>query len=92
MSSKIDAFISEVRCRPGFVAASATDSNWIDQLAAIERLLYSIDRMADDDPAILEIFDKIQEVIGRRDFATKAKLLDLGRLLAQVRDTIKFVH
>jgi hypothetical protein len=45
-----------------------------------------IDRKADDDPQMIEIFDKIQTVIGRSDLSMKQRLIQLGRLLAQARD------
>jgi hypothetical protein len=45
--------------------------------------------MANNDPAIIDIFDKIQDVIGRIDLSMKAKLLEVGRLLTQVRDHMK---
>jgi hypothetical protein len=68
---------------PGFVKASAADPNWIDQLAAVERLLYAIDRKADDDPATIEIFDKILAVIGRSDpgyrYASSSGSVHVGR-------------
>jgi hypothetical protein len=92
MTDKIEAFITEVRNMPGFVAASATDPKWIAELEALERLLNALDRQADDDPGMIEIFDKIQSVVGRADLPIKQRLLEVGKLLAQVRDAIKIVH
>jgi hypothetical protein len=92
MTAKIDAFLTEVRTMPGFVAASATDPKWIEHLAGIERGLNAVDRAADNNPAMLDALDKIRDVIGRADLSTKAKLLEVGKLLTQVRDTIKITH
>jgi hypothetical protein len=61
MSTKIEAFIAELQRMPKFVAASATDPHWIAELAAIERGLIAIEQKADDDPQMLDAFDKIEE-------------------------------
>jgi hypothetical protein len=92
MNAKIDAFITEVRNMPGFVKASATDPKWIAGLEAIERGLNAIDRKADDDPGMIEIFDRIQSVVDRVDLPIKQRLLEVGKLSAQARDAIKIVH
>ena len=86
MSDKIDSFISEIRNRPKFIAAAASDSNLSDHLNNIERGLFFLDRQADNDPATIEIFDKILIVIGRNDLTLKQRLLELGKLLVQFRD------
>src|SRR6266705_2649360 len=86
MSTKIDAFISEIRARPEFVAAAALDPKKSDDLDTIEYGLNVIDRWADDDPATVDIFDKIQNVIGRGDLSIKQRLLEMGELLTQFRD------
>jgi hypothetical protein len=92
MTAKIDAFLAEVRNMPGFVAAVAKDPERIQEIEGIECALLAVDRLANDDPAIIDIFDKIQDVIGRADLSLKQRLLEVGRLLTLVRDTIKFVH
>jgi hypothetical protein len=92
MSTKIDSFITEARNMPGFVAASATDPNWIEQLAGIERGLNAIDRAADNNPAMLDALDKIHAVISRSDLSIKQRLLAIGELLVSARDSIKIVH
>jgi hypothetical protein len=92
MTAKIDAFLIEVRNMPGFVAASATDPKWIEQLAGIDRGLNAVDRQADNDPAMLDVLDKIQDAIGRAGLSLKERLLEVGKLLNEARDTIKIVH
>jgi hypothetical protein len=92
MSTKIDAFLTEVRNMPGMITASASDPKRLAELEGIERALAAVDRLADEDPAILDFFDKIQTVAGRADLSTKAKLIEVGKLLMQVRDAIKIVH
>jgi hypothetical protein len=86
MSNKIDVFLTEVRNMPKFVAASAIDPKWTEQLAAVERLLNAIDRKADDDPATIEIFDKILAVIDRSNLSLKERLLAIVELFVQFRD------
>jgi hypothetical protein len=86
MSAKIEAFLTEIRNMPGFVAASAIDPKWIAELDAIERMLNAIDRKADDDPQTIEIFDKLLIVIDRNDLSLKQRLLEVGKLLVQFRD------
>jgi hypothetical protein len=49
-------------------------------------LLNKLDRQADDDPRMIEAIDKIQGVVGRRDLSIKQRLLEVGKLLVQVRD------
>jgi hypothetical protein len=92
MTDKIDAFIAEIRARPEFVAAAAVDPKKSDELDAIERGLNAIDRQADNDPATIEIFDKIQHVIGRSDLSIKQRLLGIGKLLTQARDAGRSVN
>jgi hypothetical protein len=86
MSAKIDAFIAEVRTSPEFVAASAADSQYPDHLDNIACGLSEVDRQADSDPKMIAIFDNIQDVIVRNDLSLKQRLLELGKLLTQVRD------
>jgi hypothetical protein len=92
MITKLDAFLSEVLNMPGFVAASAANPKWIGELEGIERALLAVDRLANDDPAMIDLFDKIQDVIGRSDISTKAKLLEVAKILVQVRDAMKMIH
>jgi hypothetical protein len=92
MTAKIDAFIAEIRTRPAFVAAAASDSKFSDHLDNIERGLNAVDQKADSDPETIEIFDKIQDVIGRSDLPLKQRLLEVGKLLVQVRDAGRIVH
>jgi hypothetical protein len=92
MSTKIESFITEVRNMSGFVSASAADPRWIEQLAAIERGLNTVDREADNNPAMLEALDKIQDVISRSDLSIKQRLLAIVEVLVRLRDTIKIVH
>jgi hypothetical protein len=60
---RTDAFIEEIRTLPTFAARDATDRVWSEHLAAIEFALHEIDRRADNDPASIEIFDKLVAVI-----------------------------
>lgn len=84
-------FLAEVRTIPRYVAALAVDPRRIDEFEKIGRALLAVDRLANDDPAIIDIFDKIQDVIGRTGLSLKERLLEVGKLLMQVRDdTIKF--
>jgi hypothetical protein len=93
MSDKIEAFIAEIRNWPKFVAEVSLDGpRWTRELEAIERGLNFIDRKADDDPATIEIFDKIVAVIGRSDLTLRQRLLEVGKLLVQVRDAGRITH
>jgi hypothetical protein len=92
VSTQIDAFLIEVRNMPGFMKASASDPMWLEKLDGMERTFNGVERLADEDIRFLEIADKMQAVISHADLSTKAKLLEVGRLLAQARDTIKIVH
>jgi hypothetical protein len=92
MTAKIDAFLTEVRNMPGFVKACVADPKRAADIGGIERALLAVDRLANDDPAMIDFFDKIQDVIGRSDISTKAKLLEVGKFLAQVRDAMKMIH
>ena len=86
MSAKIDAFIAEIRTRSTFADAAASDPKWFEHLDNIERGLNAVDRKADGDPATIEVFDRIVIVIGRNDLSLKQRLLEVGKLLTQVRD------
>jgi hypothetical protein len=92
MSARIDAFLTEVRNQPAIIAAVAKDHERIREIDAIGRALFAVDRLANEDPAILDILDKIQAVVGRDDLSIKERLLEVGKLLVQVRDTMKRVH
>jgi hypothetical protein len=77
---------------PGFVAASASDTKWLAAFEKMERGLTAADRLAANDPTMLDVLDKIQGVIGRADLTLKDRLLELVKLLTQVRDAIKMTH
>jgi hypothetical protein len=90
MTNKIDCFIDEIRARPEFVAAAASDPKWDDELDELEsthgRLYHK------PDPELIEAFDKIHAVVGRGDLYIKYRLLELNKFLAQARDAIIIVH
>jgi hypothetical protein len=90
MTAKIDAFLSEVRNMPEFAAAIAAGRIRDDD--GLERALSAVGRRADEDPAVVDIYDEIQVTIGRRDLAMKAKLTALGKLFLRALDTTKKVH
>jgi hypothetical protein len=92
MIANLETFLTEIRTMPGFVAAVAKDPGRIREIDGIERALLAVDRLANDEPAVIDISDEIQATIGRADLSMKAKLLEVGRLLGQARDHIKFVH
>jgi hypothetical protein len=92
MTTKIDAFIAEIRDCPEFIAAVALDSQYSDHIDNIERGLNAVDRWVDNDPAIIEIFDNILVVIARIDLSWKERLLEVGRLFTQVRDVGRITH
>jgi hypothetical protein len=92
MTARIDAFISEIRASPAFITAAASDSRWPDHVDNIERGVNFIDRKADSDPEMIEIFDKIQDVIGRGDLSLKQRLLEVGKLLTRARDAGRIIH
>lgn len=90
--STIDTFIAEIQTLPTFAARAATDRVWSEHLAAIEFALNEIDRRADSDPQMIEIFDRIENVIARRDVPLKQRLLEMAKLLVQARDAGKITH
>ena len=92
MSAKINAFLAEVRNAPAFVVASANDPKWLEVFEAVERGFVTVDRLVDDDPAIIDIFDKILAVIGRSDLSLKQRLLEVEKLLIQIRNSIIITH
>jgi hypothetical protein len=65
MNAKTGAFLAEIRAMPKFATAAASDSKWSEHLANIERGINAIDRRADDDPATIEILDRIHAILGR---------------------------
>lgn len=93
MSTRIDAFLSEVRNMPEFIAELAIGPTRPRELIeGLERGISGVDRLANDDPAVVEIYDEILATIGRRDLSTKEKLSALGKLLLQAADTMKKVN
>jgi hypothetical protein len=83
---RTDAFIEEIRTLPTFAARDATDRVWSEHLAAIEFALHEIDRRADNDPASIEIFDKLVAVITDNGQPLRQRLLEVGKLFVQWRD------
>jgi hypothetical protein len=92
MSKKIDAFITEIRGRPRFAAAAASDPIWSAHLDAIEFALNEIDRRADSDPLMLDAFDRAVAIISDSARPVKQRLLDLSALLAPLRDQLQGVR
>jgi hypothetical protein len=88
MTDKIDAFIAEIRARPEFIAGVAADPKKADDLAAMERGLVTVY----GNPEMIEVFDKIEAVIDRRDLSMKERLLEIGKILTLVRDAGRSVN
>jgi len=86
----MDAFLTEVRHMPGFIAASAIDPKWSEHLDAIERGLTAIYNSAAAE--MIEAFDKIQAVIDRADLSIKEQLVEIGKLLTEARAAGRSVH
>jgi hypothetical protein len=85
MSIRIDAFISEIRVLPAFAAAAEADDAWAKHLGAIEFALHEIDRRADNDPAMIEIFDKVVAIVTDNAKPLRQRLLDLNEVLIPLR-------
>ena len=90
--SAIDVFLAKVRNAPEFVSASAADPNFGNHLEAIESALNLIDRKANDDPHMIEIFDKVQKVISRDDLSLKQRLIEVMKVFAELRDADGTTH
>jgi hypothetical protein len=88
MTAKIDAFIADIRSSPKFAAAAAADSQWTDHLEVMERAFAALYR----NPEMVDAFDEVQAVIDRRDLSTKRKLIEIGKILTQVRDGGRLVN
>jgi hypothetical protein len=74
MSSAIDSFVDKIKHRPKFAAAAASDPVWSEHLAAIEFALKEIDRRANDDPAMVEVFDNVVALISDNDRTLRQRL------------------
>ena len=95
MSTRIDAFLSEVRNSQEFAAAVAADpKRYQDAEGALERSIAAVARRADENPAVVEIYDEILLTIGCRSRSTTEKLNALRKLLLHAYETInmKKVH
>jgi hypothetical protein len=92
MSMAIEAFLSDLRTAPGFVAAAASDPKCLAELERVERGLSAVDRLANNDPAIVDIFDRIQAVAGNSNLSLKERLLAVGKLLAEVQAAGRVIH
>jgi hypothetical protein len=90
--SAIDTFITKIRNTPEFVSASAADPNFGNHLEAIESALNLIDRKANDDPHMIEIFDRIHGVIFRDDLSLKQRLIEVLKVFAELRDADGTTH
>jgi precorrin-6x reductase len=93
MTAKIDALLAEVQAMPEFIAELAISPKRPQELMeGLERALIAVGRRADEDPAVVEIYDEVMFTIGRRDLATKEKLSALSRLFLRALDITKKVH
>jgi hypothetical protein len=63
MNSQFDDFITELKGLPAFVAAASVDPAWSKHLDAIAFALNEIDRRADDDSRIVDVFDDVMAII-----------------------------
>ncbi len=89
MTAIINNFIAEIRARPAFAAVSPADDIWLEHLAAIERFVVILAH--DERPELIEISDRIRDVIGSRA-PVKERLLAVGKLIAEARDVGRKVH
>ena len=90
--SAIDAFLAKIRNAPEFVSACAADPNFSNHLEAIESALNLIDRKANDDPHMIEMFDRVQTVISRDDLSIKQRLVAVMKVFAELRDAAGTTH
>jgi hypothetical protein len=72
--AEIDAFMTEVRSLPKFVAV-AHDPLWAGHAQGIEDCLRGIYAAGDDDGAAIEFFDEILDLVGNRQIPLKQRLL-----------------
>jgi hypothetical protein len=88
MTAKIDAFLTEIRARPEFVAAAAANPQRVKDMLVIEQgvaLLYLY-------PAFIDVLDELDAVVARRDLSIKQRLDEVTRILTQARDAGRAVH
>jgi hypothetical protein len=85
VTDQIDSFIDKIRQRPAFAAAGPVFSKHLD---AIEFALNEIDRRADEDPEMVEAFDKVIAVIANNRRTLRERLLDLNEVLVPLRDAL----
>jgi hypothetical protein len=86
MSDKIDAFLTEVRNMPKFVAASATNPKWLEHFEAMKNTLAIIDRQADYDPRTVDALDEIESAVGRTGLPVKQRLLEVSKIVTRWRN------
>jgi hypothetical protein len=86
--TEIDDFITEIRDLPAFAARAAADRVWSGHLAAIEFALNEIDRRADNDPAMIEVFDKVVAIVADDKLPLRQRLVDLNEVLIPLRDRL----
>ena len=92
MTANADAFISEIRNCSEFSNAAAGDPIWLEHLAAIENGIASVDRLANEDPQMVETYDRIQDVIGSRNMTLKQRLIEIVTIFVRLRDAGRIIH
>ena len=88
MTTAIDSFIDKIRDQPKFAAAAAADPVYDQHMASIEFCLREIDRRANDDPEMIDVFDKVVALISDENRTIKQRLLDLIDLLIPLREKL----
>ena len=84
MTEQIASFLNEIRHLPKFIEAAQSDEQWLQHFNGVETGLYAFAQ--GDLPQVIDVFDKILQVIKRSDWSLKQKLLEVSRLAAIVRD------
>jgi hypothetical protein len=84
MTAKIDDFIAEVRNAPEFVAAMATRPQLDSEMEAVENGLALIERKANDDSEMIEMLDRVQTAISRKDLSIKQRLIEVIRVFTEL--------
>jgi hypothetical protein len=87
MNTEVSAFIDEIRSHPKFDAAPATIKHNFD---TAERALQRMYARGADDPASIEMFDRITDA-ARSDGGLKARLDILLKVLIDIRRGLKIL-
>jgi hypothetical protein len=84
MTPDVEAFLREIEASPKFIAGVAHDPKILAGFEGMASGLRSIYAHGVDEPAMIELYDRVRRIVARND-TIKARLLEIQAIIGRAR-------